>query len=68
MPCASHRYKRVTKAGTVKLVLKLNKKGKKVFRAKHTLRVTLALTFKPTGGSAAKLAPKHLTLKLKKHR
>jgi hypothetical protein len=60
--------KKVTRAGTVKLVLKLNRKGKKLFRAKHTLRTTLALSFKPTVGSATKLAPKHLTLKLKKHR
>lgn len=66
----SRARKKVTKAGTVKLVLKLNKKGAKIFRAKHRLRTTLTVTFKPTVGGASKLTPKHLTLKLKlkKHR
>lgn len=62
----SKAHKRVTKAGTVKLVLKLNKKGMKIFRAGRKLRTTLALTFKPNVGTATKLKPKHLTLKLKK--
>jgi hypothetical protein len=64
----SRARKKVTRAGTVKLVLKLNMEGAKIFRAKHRLRTTLAVTFKPTVGSATKLTPKHLTLKLKRKR
>jgi hypothetical protein len=64
---ASARRK-VTRAGAVKLVLKLNRKGRKIFRAKHRLPVTLTLAFKPSVGTATKLAPKHLTLKLKKQK
>ena len=64
----SRARKNATKAGTVKLVLKLNKKGKKIFGAKHRLRTTLAITFKPNAGTATKLKPKSITLKLKKHR
>jgi hypothetical protein len=58
--------KRAAKAGQLKLVLKLNKSGRKIFRSKHKLPVTLTLTFKPTVGTATKLTPQHITLKLKK--
>jgi hypothetical protein len=65
----SRARKKASKAGKIKLDLKLNKKGRKLFRAKHKLPVTLTLSFKPKVGSATKLAPKHLTLKLKqKHK
>jgi hypothetical protein len=62
----SRARKVASKAGQVKLVLRLNRKGKSILRAKHKLPVTLALTFKPSVGAATKLAPKHLTLKLRR--
>jgi hypothetical protein len=55
------------KAGQVKLVLKLNKKGKKLFLVKHKLPITLVVIYKPATGSGNKLT-RHLTLKLKKQR
>jgi hypothetical protein len=63
----SRARKSASVAGQVKLVLKLNKKGKRIFRLKHKLPVTLAVTYKPSAGSGNKLS-KHLTLKLKKPR
>jgi hypothetical protein len=59
--------RKVAKPGKVKLVLKLNRKGRKLFRAKHRLPVTLTVGYKPASGSGNKLT-KHLTLKAKKHR
>jgi hypothetical protein len=58
----SRARKSITKAGKVKLVLKLNKKGRKLFRAKHRLRVTVAVSYKPTAAIGNKLT-KRLTLK-----
>jgi hypothetical protein len=49
-------------------VLKLNEHARKIFRAKHRLRTTPSMSFKPTVGSATKLKTKHLTLKFRKHR
>jgi hypothetical protein len=63
----SRARKGASKAGQVKLVLRLNRKGKRIFRAKHRLRVTLSVTYKPSTGSGNKLT-RHLTLKLKKAR
>jgi Glucodextranase, domain B len=60
--------RRTSKAGTVTLVLKLNKKGRALLRKKHKLSVSLAVTWKPTGGATQKLKPKHLTLKQRKAR
>ena len=45
--------KRVTKAGTVKLVLKPKGKAKKFLRRKGKLKATLRLTFKAPGEKAA---------------
>jgi hypothetical protein len=54
-------------AGQVKLVLKLNRKGKKLLRTKHRLPTTLAVTYKPTSGAGSKLT-RHLKLKAKSHK
>jgi hypothetical protein len=59
--------RKVGKAGKVKLVLKLNRKGRKLLRSKHRLPVTLSVTYKPTAGSGNKLT-RHLTLRLRKQR
>jgi hypothetical protein len=59
--------RKVTKAGKVKLVLKLNRKGRKLFLVKHKLPVALVVTYKPATGATNKLT-RHLTLKLKKQR
>jgi len=59
--------RKVTKAGPVKLVLKLNRKGKALLRTKHRLPVTLTVRYKPTAGAGDKLT-RHLSLKLKKRR
>ena len=59
--------KTVTKTGTsvVKLKMKLTKKGKKVLRKKGKLKVRLAITFTPTGGTANTEVTK-ITIKKKK--
>jgi len=59
--------RKVGKAGRVKLVLKLNRKGRKLLRSRHRLPVTLSVTYKPTAGSGNKLT-RHLTLRLRKQR
>lgn len=64
----SRARKSASKAGRVKLVLKLNKKGRRLLRAKHRLRTRLAVTYKPKVGAATKTAPRHLALKLKSRR
>ena len=56
-----------TKAGPVKLKIKPTKAGKKVLRKKHKLKVRLAITFTPTGGSPRTEVSK-LTIKVKKHK
>jgi glucodextranase-like protein len=63
--------RRASRAGTVKLVLKLNKKGRALLRRKHRLPVSIAVTWKPTGGTVVKFKPLHRTLKphkARKHR
>jgi hypothetical protein len=59
--------RKVGKAGRINLVLKLNRKGRKLLRSRHRLPVTLSVTYKPTAGSGNKLT-RHLTLKLRKAR
>jgi ABC-type phosphate transport system substrate-binding protein len=54
-----------SKAGTFELALKPSAAAKKVLREKGSLRVSLELTFTPTGGDA-KTSNTALTLKLKK--
>lgn len=61
----SNARRNASKAGPVKLVLKLNKKGLRLLRSKHKLPVTLAVTYRPNAGPATKFAPRHLRLKLK---
>ena len=56
-----------TKAGPVKLKIKPTKAGKKILRKKKKLKVSLAITFTPTGGSPHTEVTK-LTIKVKKHR
>jgi hypothetical protein len=56
-----------TKAGPVKLKIKPTKAGKKVLRKKHKLKVRLAITFTPTGGSPRTEVSK-LTIKVKKNK
>jgi hypothetical protein len=51
-PLVKRLTKAVSQAGKVKLKVKLTKKGKKVLRKKHKLKVRLAITFTPTGGTA----------------
>jgi ABC-type phosphate transport system substrate-binding protein len=53
------------KAGTFELALKPSAAAKKVLREKGSLRVSLKLTFTPTGGSASS-STSSLTLKLNK--
>ena len=53
------------KAGTFELALKPSAAAKKVLRDKGSLKVTLSLTFTPTGGEAH-TSSSSLTLKLKK--
>ncbi|HEU4737435.1 MAG TPA: substrate-binding domain-containing protein [Solirubrobacterales bacterium] len=53
------------KAGTFDLALKPSAAAKKVLRDKGSLKVTLSLTFTPTGGEA-NTSTSSLTLKLKK--
>ena len=59
--------KTVTQAGVVKLKMKLTKKGKKVLRKKGKVKVRLAITFTPTGGTANTEVTK-ITIKKKKRR
>jgi hypothetical protein len=59
--------KTVTQAGVVKLKMKLTKKGKKVLRKKGKVRVRLAITFTPTGGTPNTELTK-ITIKKKKRR
>jgi hypothetical protein len=54
-------------AGPVKLKIKPTKAGKKILRKKKKLKVSLAITFTPTGGSPHTEVSK-LTIKVKKHR
>jgi hypothetical protein len=44
--------KTVTAAGKVKVKMRLTRKGQRVLRKKGKLRVRLAVTFTPTGGTA----------------
>ena len=60
-----HRRK-VTKAGSVKMKLRLKGRGKRTLRRKHKLRVTVKSTFKPEGGGKAITAKKPVTFKLKR--
>jgi hypothetical protein len=53
------------KAGPVRLKIKPTKAGKKVLRKKKKLKVSLAITFTPTGGSPHTEVSK-LTIKMKK--
>ena len=53
------------KAGTFKLTLKPGKKAKAMLKSKGKLKVTLKLTYTPTGGSA-KSSTRTVTLKLDK--
>jgi hypothetical protein len=55
------------KAGPVKLKIKPTKAGKKVLRNKKKLKVRLAITFTPTGGSP-RTEVSRLTIKVKKKR
>jgi hypothetical protein len=55
------------KAGPVKLRIKPTKAGKRILRNKKKLKVRLAITFTPTGGSPRTEVSK-LTIKVKKHR
>jgi hypothetical protein len=55
------------KAGPVKLRIKPTKAGKKILRKTKKLKVRLAITFTPTGGSSHTEVSK-LTIKVKKHR
>jgi hypothetical protein len=55
------------KAGPVKLRIKPTKAGKKILRNKKKLKVRVAITFTPTGGTARTEVSK-LTIKVKKHR
>ena len=59
--------KTVTQAGVVKLKMKLTKKGKKLLKKHKKLKVRLAITFAPTGGTP-KTEVSKLTIKLKKKR
>ena len=54
-----------TKAGPVKLKLHLTKRGKRVLKHKHKLKVRLAISFTPTGGTKKTELAK-LTIKAKK--
>ena len=51
----------------VKLKMKLTKKGKKVLRKKGKLKVRLAITFTPTGGTANTEVTKITIKKKKRH-
>lgn len=53
------------KAGPVKLKIKPTKRGKKILRKKHKLKVKLAITFTPTGGTPNTEVTK-ITIKQKK--
>ncbi|HEY6780874.1 MAG TPA: choice-of-anchor L domain-containing protein [Thermoleophilaceae bacterium] len=53
-----------TKAGPVTLKLKPTKAGKKLLKKKHKLKVKLAITFTPTGGTP-KTQVKTITIKVK---
>jgi hypothetical protein len=55
------------KAGPVKLRIKPTKAGRKILRNKKKLKVRLAITFTPTGGSP-RTEVSRLTIKVKKHR
>jgi hypothetical protein len=46
--------KRVRKAGSVRLVLKLTRAGRRMLRSRKTLGVTVIVTFKPTSGPAVR--------------
>ena len=59
--------KTVTQAGVVKLKMKLTKKGKKVLRKKGKVKVRLAITFTPTGGTPNTEVAR-ITIKKKKRR
>jgi hypothetical protein len=54
-----------SKAGTFKLTLKPGKAAKALLKSKGSLKVTLKLTYTPTGGSA-KSSTRTVTLKLNK--
>jgi hypothetical protein len=61
------RYKRkVTKAGAVKLTLKLSGKAKKTLKQRHKLKITVVTVFKPAGGGKTLRSTKPVTFKLKR--
>jgi hypothetical protein len=66
-PLIARTRVRATKAGPVKVRIRPSTAGKKVLRRKGRLKVKVALTFTPDGGSP-KTTVRTVTLKLKKRR